>query len=181
LFSDDAGSQFRTLEERYHFLSDDERVCSFLACAKLIRGADPVTREPIFGEPVLTVIHAPAVALDGKSILGEEVWLNVPFLSPIGWRWPDGPLYPFLFFNVPMSAPWSLTHPPGAPRRFCWMFQLFRQHFALVMMKLPSFILWRNAIISCLMMNVFVHFWLAPNLFEEQIQSHVRPFLVNPF
>jgi hypothetical protein len=26
-----------------------------------------------------------------------------------------------------------------------------------------------------------VHFWLAPNLFEEQIQSRVRPFSVNPF
>jgi hypothetical protein len=77
-FSDGEASQFPTPEECYHFLSDDECVCSFLACAKLIRGAEPVMREPIFGEPVLTVIHAPAVALAGKSILGEEVWLNVP-------------------------------------------------------------------------------------------------------
>ncbi len=163
LFSDDAGSQFHTPEECYHFLSDDDHVCSFLACAKFVRWADPVMREPIFGEPVLTVIHAPAVALAGKSILGEEVWLNVPFLFPIGWQWPDGLLYPFLFFNVPMLAPRSLTLPPGAPHQFCWMFQLFKQHFALVMMKLPSFVLWRNAIISCPMMNVFVHFWLVPN------------------
>jgi hypothetical protein len=28
---------------------------------------------------------------------------------------------------------------------------------------------------------VCVHFWLAPNLFKEQIQSCVHPFLVNPF
>jgi hypothetical protein len=61
------------------------------------------------------------------------------------------------------------------------MSQLLTQHFALVMMKLPSFVLQRNAIASCLMMNMCVHFWLAPNLFEEQIQSRVRPFSVNPF
>jgi hypothetical protein len=94
-FSDDEASQFRTPEERYHFLSKDECGCSFLACATFIRGADPVTRGPIFGEPVLTVIHAPAVALAGKSILGEEVWPIVPFLFPIGWQWHDGLLYPF--------------------------------------------------------------------------------------
>jgi hypothetical protein len=56
---------------------------------------DLVTREPIVGEPVLTVIHAPAVALAGKSILGEEVWPGVEALSPIGWQCPNGPLYPF--------------------------------------------------------------------------------------
>jgi hypothetical protein len=65
-----------------------------------------------------------------------------------------------LFFNVPMLAPQNLTHPPGAPHRFCRMSQLFTQHFALVMMKLPSFILWRNTIISYPMMNVCVHFGL---------------------
>jgi hypothetical protein len=96
-FSDDEASQFRTLEERYRFLSDDERVCSFLACAKFIQGADPVMHAPIFGEPILTVIYAPAVALAGKRISGEEVWPGVDFLSPIGWRCPDGLLYPFLF------------------------------------------------------------------------------------
>jgi hypothetical protein len=70
-----------------------QRVCSFLACATFItRGADPVTREPIFGKPVLTVIHAPAVALAGKSISGEEVWPSVDSLSPIGWRCPKGML-----------------------------------------------------------------------------------------
>ena len=180
-FGDDGATQFRTPEERYHFLSEDERVCSFLACAKFIRGADPVTREPIFGEPVLTVIHAPAVALAGKSISGEEVWPGVDSLSPIGWRCPNGPLYPFLFFNVPCWRPEFDSCPPGAPHRFCRMSQLFTQHFALVMMKLPSFVLQRNAIISCPMMNVCVHFWLAPNLLEEQIQSRVCPFLVNPF
>jgi hypothetical protein len=56
---------------------------------------DVVTCEPIVGEPVLTVIHALAVALAGKSILGEEVWPGVEALSPIGWQCPDGPLYPF--------------------------------------------------------------------------------------
>jgi hypothetical protein len=94
-FGDEGATQFRTPEERYQFLSEDGRVCSFLACAKFIRGADPVTREPIFGEPVLTVIHAPDVALAGKSISGEEVWPGVDSLSPIGWRCPNGPLYPF--------------------------------------------------------------------------------------
>jgi hypothetical protein len=136
-FSDDEASQFCTLEECYHFLSDDERVCSLLACTKFIRGADPVTRAPIFGKPVLTVIHAPPVALAGKSISGEEVWPGFDFLSRIGWQGPDGPLYPFLFFNVTMLAPRSLTRPSGALRQFCWMSQLFTQHFALVMMKLP--------------------------------------------
>jgi hypothetical protein len=82
-FHDDEASQFCTLEECYHFLSDDECVCSFLACAKFIQGADPVTCVPIFGEPMVTVIHAPMVALTGKSISGEEVWPDVPFLSPI--------------------------------------------------------------------------------------------------
>ncbi len=82
-FGDEGATQFRTPEERYQFLSEDERVCSFLACAKFIRGADPVTREPIFGEPVLTVIHAPAVALAGKSISGEEVWPGVDSSSPL--------------------------------------------------------------------------------------------------
>jgi hypothetical protein len=53
-----------------------------------------VTHEPIVGDPVLTMIHAPAVALAGKSILGEEVWPGVEALSPIGWQCPDGPLYP---------------------------------------------------------------------------------------
>jgi hypothetical protein len=51
-FSDDEASQFPTPEECYYFLSNDEPVCSFLACAKFIRGVDPVTRAPIFGEPV---------------------------------------------------------------------------------------------------------------------------------
>jgi hypothetical protein len=32
-FSDDEASQFCTPEECYCFLSDDEHVCSFLACA----------------------------------------------------------------------------------------------------------------------------------------------------
>ncbi len=94
-FGDEGATQFCTPEERYQILSEDERVCSFLACAKFIRGADPVTREPIFGEPVLTVIHAPAVALAGKSISGEEVWPGVDSLSPIGWRCPNGALYLF--------------------------------------------------------------------------------------
>jgi hypothetical protein len=94
-FSDNEASQFHTPKEHHCFLSKDECVCSFLACATFIRGADPVTSEPIFGKPVLTVIHAPAVALAGKGILGEELWPNVPFLSPIGWRWPDGLLYLF--------------------------------------------------------------------------------------
>jgi hypothetical protein len=94
-FRNDAASQFRTPEEHYCFLSNDERICSFLACVKFIHGADPVTREPIFGEPVLTVIHAPAVALAGKSISGEEAWPDVPFLSPLGWQKPTGLLYPF--------------------------------------------------------------------------------------
>jgi hypothetical protein len=78
-FSDDEASQVCTPEEWYHFLSDDEHVCSFLACVKIIHGIDPVTREPTFGEPVLTVIHTPAVTLAGKSISGEEAWPDVPF------------------------------------------------------------------------------------------------------
>jgi hypothetical protein len=94
-FGDEGATQFRTPEECYQFLFKDGRVCSFLACAKFIRGADPVTREAIFGEHVLTVIHAPAVALAGKSISGEEVWPGVDSLSPIGWQCPNGPLYPF--------------------------------------------------------------------------------------
>jgi hypothetical protein len=40
---------------------------------------------PFFGEPVLTVIHAPVVTIAGQSISGEEVWPGVNFLSPIGW------------------------------------------------------------------------------------------------
>jgi hypothetical protein len=94
-FGDEGATQFCTLEERYQFLSKDGCVCSFLACAKFIIGADPVTREPIFGEPVLTMIHAQAVALAGKSISGEEVWPGVDSFSPIGWQCPNGPLYPF--------------------------------------------------------------------------------------
>jgi hypothetical protein len=94
-FRDEAASQFCTPEERYHFLSDDECICSFLACVKFIHGADPVTHEPIFGKPVLTVIHALAVALAGKSISGEEAWPDAPFLSPLGWQKPTGLLYPF--------------------------------------------------------------------------------------
>jgi hypothetical protein len=66
-----------------------------LACATFIRGADPVTRESIFVKPILTVIHAPAVALAGKSISGEEVWPGVDSLSPIGWQCLKGPLYLF--------------------------------------------------------------------------------------
>jgi hypothetical protein len=43
------------------------------------------------------------------------------------------------------------------------------------MMKLLSFVLETNIIISCPMMNVCVHFWLVPHLFEEWIQSRVQP------
>jgi hypothetical protein len=53
--------------------------------------------------------------------------------------------------------------------------------FCLVMRELPSFILRRNAISSCLKMNMSVHSWLVPHLLEEQIQSRVSPFLSNPF
>jgi hypothetical protein len=74
-----------------------------LVCAKFIRGADPVTHEPIFGEPVLTMIHAPAVALAGKSIVGAEVWPSVNFLSPIGLRCPRRLLY--LFAGLVAAAP----------------------------------------------------------------------------
>jgi hypothetical protein len=42
-------------------------------------------RVPIFGEPVLTVIHALAVALAGKSISGVEVWPSVNFLALPYW------------------------------------------------------------------------------------------------
>jgi hypothetical protein len=41
------------------------------------------------------MIHAPDVTLAGKSISREQVLPDVPFLSPIGWQWPDGPLYLF--------------------------------------------------------------------------------------
>jgi hypothetical protein len=100
-FGDDEASQFRTLEERYHFLSDDKCVCSFLACAKFIHGVDTLPREPLFvGEPVLTAIHALAVALAGKSVSGEAAWPDVPFLSPIGWQKPTGLIDPFIGSTV---------------------------------------------------------------------------------
>jgi hypothetical protein len=73
---------FRTPEECYRFLSNDECICSFLACVKFIWEADPVTNAPISGSPILTVIHAPAVALSGQSISGEEAWLDAPSFSP---------------------------------------------------------------------------------------------------
>jgi hypothetical protein len=102
-FRDDEATIFHTPEERYRFLSDDERVCSFLACVKFIQGADPVTNAPIFGAPVLTVIHAPAVALSGQSISGEEAWPDAPSFSPLKLRVPDGPLY-FLAGSIAASS-----------------------------------------------------------------------------
>ncbi len=70
-------------------------MASFLACVKFVHDADPVTSAPILSAPVLTVIHAPAVALAGQSISGEEAWPDAPSFSPLILSVPEGSLYPF--------------------------------------------------------------------------------------
>jgi hypothetical protein len=95
--------EFCTPEERYVFLSSDLGMSSFLVCAKFVNGSDQVSQEPIYGTPVLTVIQVTAVTLHGQSMLGEDVWPDATFLSPAGWRVPDGTLYPFAGSVAPIT------------------------------------------------------------------------------
>jgi hypothetical protein len=78
-----------------------------------------------------------------------------------------------LFFNLLALGLQSLTHPPGVPHWFSQMLQTSTSPFASRMMTLLLFILQRNVIISCPMMNLCVHSWLVLSLFGEQIQSHL--------
>ncbi len=93
-FWDDEAMIFHNPEECYHFLSDDERICSFWLALSSFKQLIQSQMCPSLA-PVLTVIHAPAVALSGQSISGEEAWLDAPSFSPLKLRVPDGLLYLF--------------------------------------------------------------------------------------
>jgi hypothetical protein len=86
----------RSAEDRYLAVATSSFVQSALICAKFVHGYDAESGQTQYGDPVLTIVHAIAATPDGSSIQAEEVWPDAPLLSPLDWRVPGGPLFPFV-------------------------------------------------------------------------------------
>jgi hypothetical protein len=109
-YSNAADNSVRSPEARYRWTAEHgNRIAGFLACVKVFQGVDNA-QNPVFGDPIITVLQAPVVTMDGKPVVGESVWPNQLPLAPDKYPVPRDEFYPWAASVAPAWRVFSDRH-----------------------------------------------------------------------
>jgi hypothetical protein len=109
-YSNAADNSVRSPEARYRWTAEHgDRIAGFLACVKVFQGVDDA-QNPVFGDPIITVLQAPVVTMDGKPVVGESVWPNQLPLAPDKYPVPRDEFYPWAASVAPAWRVFSDRH-----------------------------------------------------------------------